>query len=754
MKKYSFFICMVLLEHIAFGQKLFYPKTNYADSLTFAKNIPGLASEVIKRYKDNNPEVYFTTLAYMDIAAGQFALVDKTLNKFMPPDITDSSQLAVLEMPARVYSRTMLTLPGSKEEFEATYAQKFREIYSSLNDYMSEAVNYFYDVKPGTKAKLLRETIDQIKTSDSIGLEDAVKLCTGYGKSLAFADFPLGIAKKLLEQIEEAKYITNDSVLIKMPDGGTVSLTVIRKKDVSTPQPVILMYTIYPRWDVYECKDAVTHNYVGVVADTRGKRLSADAVEPFEHDAADAWYIVDWISKQPWCNRKIGMYGGSYVGFTQWAAAKKLHPALKTIVPQVAVGAGIDFPMQNGIFNDFMLQWLHFVTNNKLTDDKERGDRPKWDSLFGNWYKHGYSFRSLDSLDGRPHALFQRWLNHPAYDEYWQKMTPQKQEFSKINIPVLTITGYYDDDQLGAMYYYSQHYKWNKNPDHYLLIGPYDHGGAQGFPHKTLGGYKLDSVANIPIFDILYQWMDYVLKDSIRPPILKDRVNFEVMGKNEWRHVSSPDKMHNDSLTLYLGNLPDGKHYPLLETRPLSLAYVRQTVDMKDRKEMRFKNGDINAFAKVIDSVLNPEKEKLVFVSDPVEMPFAISGALRASIIASINKKDVDVVIDLYEQTPDGKYMALAEDVQRASFSRDRTKRQLLKPDKPETINLDGSFITCRQFQKGSRIIITVGINKNPSWQINYGSGKDVSDETIKDAAEPFVINWYNSSSITLPILK
>jgi predicted acyl esterase len=248
--------------------------------------------------------------------------------------------------------------------------------------------------------------------------------------------------------------------------------------------------------------------------------------------------------------------------------------------------------------------------------------------------------------------------------------------------------------------------------------------------------------------------MDYVLKDSILPPILKNKVNFEVMGKNEWYHVSSLDKMHNDSLTLYLGNLPNGKHYPLLETRPGSLAYIRQTVDMKDRKEMRFENGDINAFAKVIDSVLNPEKEKLVFVSDPVGMPFAISGALRASIIASLNKKDVDVVIDLYEQTPDGKYMALAEDVQRASFSKDRTKRQLLKPDKPETINLDGSFITSRQLQKGSRIIITIGINKSPSWQINYGSGKDVSDETIKDASEPFVINWYNSSFITLPILK
>ena len=576
MKKHIIFICLTLLVHIASGQKMFFPEINYADSLTFEKKIPELASQVIKRYKDDNPEVFYTNLAYLYIAAGQFSLVDKTLNSFRPPDITDTLQDNVFEMPARVYTRTMLTHPGSKEQFANTYQQKFNGIYSLLSEYMTGAVTYFYDVESGAKAKILKTTIEKVKNSDSITLEDAVKLCTGYGRLLVFADFPLGIAKKLLEQIEDAKYITNDSILVKMPDGGTISLTVVRKKGITTPQPVLLMYSIYPRWDTYECKDAVSHNYVGVVADTRGKRLSTDAVEPFEHDAEDAWYIIDWISKQPWCNGKIGLYGGSYVGFSQWAAVKKLHPALKTIVPQVAVGAGIDYPMQNGIFMCYMLTWLHFVTNNKMTDDKERGDKQKWDSLYGNWYKHGYSFRSLDSLEGRPHAIFQRWLKHPGYDEYWQKMTPQKQEFAKINIPVLTITGYYDDDQLGAMYYYQQHFKWNKNPDHYLLIGPYDHGGAHGFPHKTLGGYKIDSIANIPIFDILYQWMDHVLKDSILPPILKNKVNFEVMGNNEWRHVSSLDKMHNDTLTLYLGNVANGRNYPLLKAKP-------QTTDNKDR---------------------------------------------------------------------------------------------------------------------------------------------------------------------------
>lgn len=74
------------------------------------------------------------------------------------------------------------------------------------------------------------------------------------------------------------------------------------------------------------------------------------------------------------------MYGCSHLGFSQWAAAKKVHPALKTIVPQIAVGIGIDYPMQNNIFMSYMLQWIHFVTNNKQTDNEDFGKTKKWEN--------------------------------------------------------------------------------------------------------------------------------------------------------------------------------------------------------------------------------------------------------------------------------------------------------------------------------------------------------------------------------------
>jgi predicted acyl esterase len=103
------------------------------------------------------------------------------------------------------------------------------------------------------------------------------------------------------------------------------------------------------------------------------------------------------------------------------------------------------------------------------------------DSINTKWYKSGKAFRALDTISGKPSKIFQRWLDHPSYDQYWQKMVPYKEEFAHINIPILTTTGYYDDDQIGALYYYKEHLKYNKNAEHYLVIGPYNHGGAQSF---------------------------------------------------------------------------------------------------------------------------------------------------------------------------------------------------------------------------------------------------------------------------------
>jgi hypothetical protein len=752
MKPTSFLLIALLFVLNCTAQKLYFANINYTDSSQFDKSIPILAKQIIDQYHETDPFVYNNNLYKLQLVAGNFSGVNSSIKKLCLIDHGDSIAPSGLASIYKIYTATLAINPP-KEKFTDTYNNIFQVYYHSLTEDGKNWLSEYFDTNPAGFYKSLQEKKIELSKIDSLTIPEAIQLCKAFCVYQTYAA-TFAIGKENLQKLDDEKYVINDSILLKMPDGGQVALTVVINKKISGKQPAVMMYNIYAGKGVSHCKDAASRGYIGIEANTRGKRLSPDKIEPFEFDAKDAYYIIDWISKQPWSNGKVGMYGGSYLGFSQWSSVKYLHPALKTIVPQVAVGIGIDYPMHNNIFMTYMLQWIHFVQNNKLTDNEEFVNVEKWNKTFGDWYKSGASYRSLDSIEGRKNATFQKWLNHPSYDSYWKNMTPQQSEFSKINIPIFTTTGYRDDDQVGAMYYFQQYHQWNKNPNYYLLIGPWDHSGSQGYPKSELGGYKIDNVAKLPIQDIVFQWFDYILKDSSKPAILKDKINFEIMGKNEWKHVPSIDKMHNDSLHLYLSNIGSNNKYPLLAQKPSQLAYISQTVDFKDRSELLFAGDNMGSYPLLLDTAIKAEKEKMIFISDPIEHPYAISGAITASIVASVNKKDMDLVFDIFELTADGKYFALEQNLQRASYSKDRTKRQLLQPNKIETINIDHAYITCRQLQKGSRIVILLGVNKNPVWQINYGTGKDVSDETIKDAAIPFQIKWYNSSYINIPILR
>ncbi len=114
----------------------------------------------------------------------------------------------------------------------------------------------------------------------------------------------------------------------------------------------------------------------------------------------------------------------------------------------------------------------------------------------------------------------------------------------------------------------------------------------------------------------------------------------------------------------------------------------------------------------------------------------------------------MDVSLALYELMPDGNYFFLTRYVGRASYSKDNTKRQLLKPHTKESIPFDNTRFVSRKINKGSRLVILLNINKHPFEIINYGSGKPVSEETIKDAGEPLQIKWHNHSFLNIPVFN
>lgn len=528
-------------------------------------------------------------------------------------------------------------------------------------------------------------------------------------------------------------YKIDYDIRIPTQSGVDISAIVATKYTLDKPVPVILFYTTYHQGDgdAIFAKLAADRNYVGVVAYARGVRTNMEEYTPYEHEHADIYDIIDWLSKQEWSNGEVGMFGGSYTGFSQWAATKNLHPALKTIIPQVAIMPGYDFPMQNNVPLGFELNWAH--TNVYQQEPIPGG-------LFWDWYEKGFAYARLDSTAGFPNPIFQKWLSHPAYDEYWSRLVPTPEEYTHLDIPVLTTTGYYDGPQFSAVRYFQLHNQYNPTADHYLVIGPYDHWGGQAAPADTLRGYAIDPVAKVNMRNLAFDWLDWVLKDAPKPELLKDKVNFQVMGANTWNHGSSVEAMSNQTLRLFLD---DEK---MINQKPDSESYLTQTVDFTDREDMN------NYFhpSLIIDSL--DASNGTVYTSEPFQDDFIINGAFTGEIVASINKKDMDLSISFYEQLADGRYFFLSRYLGRASYAKDNTQRNLLTPENKEAIPLNASHIISKKINEGSRFVVVLNVNKHPFEIINYGSGKQPAFERINDAGEPLEIRWFNYSYIEIPI--
>ncbi|PSL29035.1 CocE/NonD family hydrolase [Chitinophaga ginsengisoli] len=558
--------------------------------------------------------------------------------------------------------------------------------------------------------------------------------------------FRLVLPWLLLSHAAWAQYLIQDSILLRTPDGATLSVMVVRKKDVKEPLPAVLYFTIYsnPARYLKEAKLVAERGYVSVTAEARGKRLSPDAVAPYEHEARDVNVVIDWISKQRWCNGSVGMYGGSYTGFAQWAATKHLHPALKTIVPYVAAIPGQGLPMENNVFLNANYQWAFYVTHNKYLDTAVNNDWQRWQRMRNTWFATGAAYRSIDSIDGEPNPLLQRWLQHPAYDAYWQAMVPYKEDFARINIPVLTIEGYYDDGQISGLRYMREHLKYNKHAVHYLIIGPYDHFSTQTGGKAVLRDYTVDTVALIDTREITFQWLDYILRGGLKPAILKDKVNYEVMGANKWRHAPSLEEMSDTTLTFYLSD-----NHQLVNKKPVRRESLLQTVDLADRGSF---NNDYYP-----DPIIRKQLRRqtgLYYISEPFDAPVTVNGAFYGKLRSVINKKDMHIGVTLYEVTPDGQYFELSYFLGCASYAKDPTHRQLLQPGRVEDIPFTETRLVSRQLSKGSRLLVMLDVDKNPFAEINYGTGKDVSRETIADAGAPLQIHWQNDSYICVPIAR
>jgi putative CocE/NonD family hydrolase len=489
------------------------------------------------------------------------------------------------------------------------------------------------------------------------------------------------------------------------------------------------------------------HGYPFLTVDVRGRGNSEGVFHPLIQEAQDGYDVVEWLATQPYCNGKVTMWGGSYAGYDQWATAKEFPPHLATIVPVASPYIGVDFPMSQSVFYTYDVQWLLFTAGH-ASQDRIFADDAFWAGKFLQWYESGTAYKELDGVVGAPLAVFQEWVAHPHPDAYWDSYNPSAQQYSKLSIPILTITASHDDDQPGALAHYREYMK-NASAEgrarHYLVIGPWDHAGTRT-PNVKVGGLTFGPASLVDLPKLHLDWYNWTMQGGPKPEFLKNYVAYYVMFADKWRYADSLAAVTGQVRALHLGshvNATDVLNAGSLDSQPQKGDPDHYVYDPRDVSTGQLEAG-IDASSLVDQQLIYAHRGKqFIYHSTPFERDTEVSGFFRLTAWIAIDQPDTDFEVDIYEIRQDGSSIALGSQVLQARYRHNPRDPQLITTKAPLRYEFEHFPFVSQQIRKGSRLRLVIGPSNSIHTEKNYNSGGVVAEETMKDA-RPVAVTLYH----------
>jgi len=542
---------------------------------------------------------------------------------------------------------------------------------------------------------------------------------------------------------------------IPLRDGIHLSATVYRPAGQSNPAPCILTLTPYIA-DNFHARGMyfASHGYAFAAVDVRGRGNSEGEFRPFIQEAHDGYDAVEWLARQPYCDGKVALFGSSYGGYVQWVAAKERPPHLVTIVPTASPYPGLDFPMRNNIAYPYALQWIA-LTSGHTRQAHLAGDDSLWGDLFGRWSQSGLPFNRLDRFTGNPAPLFQEWLSHPQPDGYWDAYNPTAAEHRDILIPVLNITGQYDDDQQGALEHYRQslgNAGTEERAGRYLVIGPWDHDGT-ATPRAGFGGVRFGPASLLDLAQLHLDWYAHTLRGAPRPAFLKKAVAYYVIGADVWRYADSLNAVTERSEAYYLGSTRN----------PTDLHSAGSLGESGDRlgtaDSYRYDPRDA---ATAVAEALNRTTEdslvdqgvllalggrELIYQTVPAARDFQVSGFFHLLAWIGIDCPDTDFYAALYVIDADGRTVLLTTDAIRARYREGLRTPHPVRDRSPLRYDFNHFTFVARSIKQGERLRLVISpigrVINSRFTEKNYNGGGVVAAESARDG-RPVTVTLYH----------
>jgi len=567
-----------------------------------------------------------------------------------------------------------------------------------------------------------------------------------------------------------ANLIVEKNVSVPMRDGTLLKADVYRPEGTAK-HPVLVMRTPYNKDDAQTMNYAhptwyAAHGYVVVVQDTRGRWTSDGEFRPYSAEGEDGYDTVEWAASLPYAIAKVGMYGFSYVGATQWLAAAERPPHLACIAPgMIGSDSFQGRAYRNGAFSlASSLSWALFASQ----DSAIRRKRLDWLAEINASYAgiHGlYKHLPLSRTPGVKEELFpfyKEWLDHPTRDEFWQGQS-LKDAYDRIEVPALHLAGWYDlfldgtiENFLGVR---SRGATKLARENQYLLVEPWFH-----MPwSRYVGELDFGPEAANRIDELQLRWFDRWLKDDEEAWREEPPIRYFVMGDNKWEQagqwpppetVDTPFYLHSGSRANSIngdGRLsaePPGEEHPDVYVYHPSIpvpALGGRSGAVPDLTPMGPRN----------QLPIEVRNDVLVYTSDVLTEDVKVVGDLRVVLYAATSAEDTDFVAKLVDVHPGGAAYNVAEGIFRASYRESLERREPVPPG--EVIRYEISLgSTAIVFKRGHSIRIDVTSSLFPTYDRSpnvIANPGDVTEADFATATQTIYHDTRYPSHVVLPVV-
>lgn len=508
------------------------------------------------------------------------------------------------------------------------------------------------------------------------------------------------------------------------------------------PAPAVLARTPYNR--AAHIRETFALNQAGywvVIQDVRGRGDSEGEFVSYFNEGDDGFDSVEWVAGQPWCDGNVGMMGGSYRGWVQWAAAREQPPHLKAFVSTACCASWTgEWPWTNGVLWPGAVQWVHMTYGHS---NQPVGAYPipphsnDWTPLKNSQLRWG---RYIDQAEA--------WMANPVPGEYWDPITFGPDDFASIDVPVLHLTGWFDGCQRGSHMLFEGMRRHSPAADRQqLVVGAWDHGVQLN--QRTYDGVDFGDEATIDFFGEHIAWYDRWLRsDGTKTAALPETpARIFRTGVNRWTTHEDFPTSEATPTPYYLR--ADGR----LELEP---ATGDEPVDRwrYDPDDPVPTSDGTTSYPKLDRSAVLARDDVETFRSDPLDTPVAFSGRPFVEIYAEADVADTDWFVEVFDEDPDGGTMWVTHGRLRARFRSGLDREEFMEPGAVHGFGFD---LTPRahQFGAGHRIGVAVMNSGAPLWAPNPNGGGDIYTQSDKKVAS---LGLHHSeqyrSNVSLPIVK